>query len=106
MAIIKCTQCNNGVSDKAIQCPKCGMPVSTNNHQQMQMSGNSDDKPHSGWNILGFIIPIVGVILYFAWKKETPKKANSILYCSIAGFIFGLFLQGFIQGCTEALFGY
>jgi len=28
MALIKCEECNNEVSDKAVACPKCGAPVS------------------------------------------------------------------------------
>jgi len=27
MALIKCTECNNEVSDKASSCPKCGSPI-------------------------------------------------------------------------------
>ena len=27
MAIISCKDCNNPISDKAKQCPKCGCPV-------------------------------------------------------------------------------
>ncbi|MFQ9295063.1 MAG: double zinc ribbon domain-containing protein [Bacteroides fragilis] len=27
MALIKCSECGNMVSDKAISCPKCGAPV-------------------------------------------------------------------------------
>ena len=29
MALIKCVECGNDVSDKAITCPKCGMPLQT-----------------------------------------------------------------------------
>ena len=28
MALIKCTECGNEVSDKASHCPKCGNPIS------------------------------------------------------------------------------
>jgi uncharacterized membrane protein YvbJ len=29
MALIKCTECGNDVSDKATSCPKCGNPIIT-----------------------------------------------------------------------------
>ena len=30
MALIKCNECNNEVSDKATSCPKCGAPIASN----------------------------------------------------------------------------
>lgn len=30
MALIKCPECGNEVSDKAKNCPKCGNPIDTN----------------------------------------------------------------------------
>ena len=27
MALIKCPECGNEVSDKALSCPKCGFPI-------------------------------------------------------------------------------
>src|SRR5690242_1893112 len=29
MALIKCSECGNDVSDKAAACPKCGNPIAT-----------------------------------------------------------------------------
>lgn len=29
MAMIKCGECNNEVSDKAVSCPKCGAPIAS-----------------------------------------------------------------------------
>jgi hypothetical protein len=29
MSLIKCPECNNGVSDSAESCPHCGHPIST-----------------------------------------------------------------------------
>lgn len=33
-----------------------------------------------GWSVLGFFIPIVGLILYFCWKNEKPKAAKASLH--------------------------
>ena len=35
------------------------------------------------WGILGFFVPVVGIILFFVWKKEQPKRAKA----AIIGFI-------------------
>lgn len=31
MALIKCPECNNDISDKARACPHCGFPITQNN---------------------------------------------------------------------------
>jgi len=31
------------------------------------------------WWVLGFLIPLLGVILFFCWKNKTPKRAKSCL---------------------------
>lgn len=36
--------------------------------------------------ILSFLVPIVGLILYFSWKKEHPNKARQALTAAGVGF--------------------
>ena len=38
---------------------------------------NPNDTPSTGLNIICFLIPIVGLIIYLMEKDKTPKKANS-----------------------------
>lgn len=71
-----CKNCGAEISKEAYICPKCGVKVKEEN--------NIEDKPNTGLNILSLFFPIVGIILYFAWKNQTPKRAKSILtYCLI-----------------------
>ena len=35
MALIKCTECGKEVSDKALQCPNCGVPIASQPHDVM-----------------------------------------------------------------------
>lgn len=37
----------------------------------------SDDTGSVGWGILGFFIPLVGLILWLVWKDTKPKNAKS-----------------------------
>ncbi len=30
-----------------------------------------------GWGVLGFFVPLVGLILYFTWKKDRPKSSKA-----------------------------
>lgn len=43
----------------------------------------ANDKLDIGWGILAFLIPIVGIIMYFSWKDQTPNKAKSVLIVSL-----------------------
>ena len=45
-----------------------------------------DDAPNTGFAILGFLIPIVGLILYLVNKDTTPLKAKSAGKGALIGF--------------------
>ena len=49
---------------------------------------NNNDTPSVGYQILAFIIPIVGIIMYFNNKSEFPIKAKR--YIQLAGFSMAL----------------
>ena len=118
MALIQCRNCGASVSDKAQNCPKCGSPISVSGAESQQMTPaymqvnaapqqqytttSDKDFPNVGLNILSFILPIVGWILYFVFKAETPNKAKSCAKWAWIGFACS-FVIGFIRGCAEAL---
>ena len=52
-----------------------------------------NDSLGAGWAILAVLIPLIGIIMYFVWKDETPKRANSILMIALV--IIGLNVLGF-----------
>ncbi len=60
-----CTKCGAELHDEAVVCPNCGCKADA-----------VDDSGSIGWGFLGFIIPIVGLILYLTWKNEKPKCAK------------------------------
>lgn len=43
------------------------------------------DYKSTGLNIISFLIPLIGIILYFSNKSESPKKAKSIINYTIGG---------------------
>lgn len=59
-----CNNCGKEVSDNAVVCPFCGCAVASKNVEV--------DKPSTGLNILSFLIPLVGLILYLSWQNSTP----------------------------------
>lgn len=45
------------------------------------------DVPSTGFNILSFFFPIIGLILYLVWNDTTPIKAKSVGKSALIGFI-------------------
>lgn len=51
---------------------------------------NPNDTPSVGLNILSFLIPIVGLVLYLVWKDQYPRKAKSAGKTALISFIINL----------------
>lgn len=82
-----CENCGAEIDKEAYVCPKCGVKVNKEEENIVE------DKPNVGLNILAVLFPIVGIILYFVWKNNTPKKAKSILTCGLVGWGVAILLN-------------
>ena len=80
-----CTKCGKEIMDEAVICPNCGCAVAN-----ISVSTNGDDVANGGLNILGFLIPLAGLIMYCTMVGKTPQKANQIGLFSLIGFIVNL----------------
>lgn len=67
-----CRNCGKEIDDKAYVCPHCG--VLTN---QAAAKPSVNDSGSALWGVLGFFVPIVGLILFLIWKDERPKTAKA-----------------------------
>lgn len=88
-----CSKCGKEVAEGTAFCPFCGASLnstSSMNSTMQNVSANSNDAPSTGFAVLGFFIPIVGLILYLVWKNESPKKAKSCGKGALTGFIVGI----------------
>ena len=70
MALVHCRECGEMISETAPTCPKCGAS------QRVFNSTPTEDKPNIGLNIVSFLWPIIGLIFYIVFGKETPKRAK------------------------------
>jgi uncharacterized membrane protein YvbJ len=88
-----CSNCGALNDDSAQFCERCGHKLdhSENVEDQHIDKQISKDKASIGYNILGFLFPIVGFILFIVWLKKTPNRAKSILWWSGAGFVISYF---------------
>ena len=56
-------------------------------------SSDTSDVPSLALTIISFVIPIVGLIIFFVKKSECPNSAKTYLYYAICGFGIGLILS-------------
>lgn len=61
--------------------------------QQYAVAPATQDKGSFGWAVLGFFIPIVGLILWLAWKGTRPNDAKKAGKGALIGFIVGMVLS-------------
>lgn len=54
---------------------------------------SSDDKPGCFLNVISFLIPIIGVILYFVKKSDHPASAKSYLKWAIISIVLGIVMS-------------
>lgn len=104
MPLNKCEKCGAMVSTKIANCPNCGnmlnpsadsasdvglhvqQPVNIDTSEHLK----KNDRPSIGLNVVSFLFPIVGWILYFVVKSTT--KAKSYAKWGWIGFVANLIL--------------
>ncbi len=80
-----CPKCGQQISNRDTFCPHCGTATRSINQTPV-----SDDRPNFGLAILGFILPLVGLIIYFIDKNEHPRRAKSAVKGALTRFIAGI----------------
>lgn len=50
----------------------------------------SNDSGSFGWAVLGFFIPLVGLILWLVWKDTKPKSAKMAGIGALVGVVISL----------------
>lgn len=83
-----CSHCGKELMDEAVICPYCGYGV--------KGSSAVDDTPSTGLNIISFLFPLIGLILYIVYNEKAPEKAKEIGKWAIIGFVVGLVFSVFL----------
>lgn len=87
--MIYCQKCGHELDGHEKYCPSCGKPTQ---NQSYALKSTSNDEGGFGWSLLGFCVPIVGLVLYLVWKDERPITARD----AFRGFIAYLIFLGFV----------
>ena len=66
-----CSKCGAKNEKGAEFCTECGTSLKENTNVQAK-SGSS-----IGWGVLGFFIPLVGLILFLCWKNDRPSDSKA-----------------------------
>lgn len=81
-----CKNCGKIIDDSATYCINCGTKFDNNINE-------TDDRSNFGFAILGFFIPIVGLILFLIYEGKKPKRAKSAGKGALIGFITKIVLS-------------
>ena len=88
-----CHACGTEITNGESYCPKCGADLHQTRHPQ-EYDSNS-----TGLNILSFLFPLVGLILYLDWQGTYPVKAKGCGKWALISFVISAFLYA-IGACS------
>ena len=102
-----CSKCGAKLEKGAEFCPECGN--SKNQTSEVVRERNEESGSTFGWGVLGFFIPLVGLILFLVWKNDRPKASKSAGIGALIGFIAGIlfyilvFVLAFVFGYSDVI---
>lgn len=80
-------------SDGTVTNPNGWQPQQPTYPTPATPANSDDDSSPIGWCILSFIIPLVGWILYFNWRRTKPQKASAVCTWAWVGFVVNLIVM-------------
>lgn len=99
-----CPHCGKEILNEAVVCIHCGCQT------KPDLKPMKYDAPNIGYGILGFFVPVVGLILYLIWRDETPLRAKSagkgalirVIVDTVFGIVFFIFYMIIITFAIRA----
>lgn len=94
-----CSKCGAKIEEKSEFCSECGNQLKEVKNTNQEVSESSSS---IGWGVLGFFVPLAGLILYLVWKNDRPYDAKA---AGIGALIWlGLYLLLIILAIAMAFF--
>lgn len=94
MALIKCPECGNMISDKAIKCPKCGCPVGRSSIQPSNRYNYGEPEEDSSptvsrkwlYVIIGVLAAaLIGITAFLLLKNTDSSDSSAALMSEMTG---------------------
>ena len=83
-----CKNCGALVDENSLYCNKCGTGL--DNTQSVSVS---EDRSSFGFALLGFFVPLAGLIFFLIYESKKPKRAKSAGKGALIGFITEIILS-------------
>lgn len=83
-----CKNCGAPADESSLYCNKCGTRL--DNTQSVPVS---EDRSSFGFALLGFFIPLAGLIFFLVYESKKPKRAKSAGKGALIGFITEIILS-------------
>ena len=83
-----CKNCGALVDENSLYCNKCGTRL--DNTQSVSVS---EDRSSFGFALLGFFVPLAGLIFFLIYESKKPKRAKSAGIGALIGFITEIILS-------------
>ena len=95
-----CKNCGAQIDDQAVVCTSCGVAQNT--------APAVVDKGGFGWGLLGWCVPVVGLILFLVWKDTKPKTAKAAGIGALVSVLLGvvIYIATFALGFAGMAMGY
>ena len=77
-----CKNCGKIIDDASSYCNYCGARIGDTSNTNI-----FEDSSSFGFALLGFFIPVVGLILFLIYEGKKPKRAKSAGKGALIGFI-------------------
>lgn len=81
-----CKKCGKEIMDDAVICVHCGCST----QEKKEITTSENDAPSTGMAVLGFLIPLVGLIVWLINKETKPLMAKSAGKGALIGFIVSI----------------
>lgn len=95
-----CKGCGKEVGEYENFCVHCGTKLTDNPYAMLEHAdvhihneGNSGDTQSNGLNMLGFIVPLAGLVYCLMNRKKYPNRCKSIVRWSLAGWAVSYIIQ-------------
>ena len=71
-----CCKCGKELDPSFNCCPYCGNDINGVREEKNEKINKMEDSNSGWWAVLGFFVPLAGLILYLVWENEKPLTAK------------------------------
>lgn len=95
-----CSNCGVQLAEGANFCSHCGQATQPSQQPPQQQPGTQPSESVWGFSLLGFFLPIVGLVLYLVWHDTLPQRSRAAGIGALIGACFPIILIVFLISLT------